>query len=121
MDQDSADSNEKASTTFPGTVEKIIKPADPREPEKAQMAIEGAEELSREIRVDNVLKDEKGEDVALKKGAPVDVTIEADSKDTIKKKDEPRTFGNVCFIPRFKIQNVLYRTRAASLLHEVKV
>jgi hypothetical protein len=87
MGQDSAGSNEKPSTTLPGIVEKIIKSPDPREPEKAQIAIEGAEELYREIRVDNVLKDQKGEDVALKKGAPVDVTIEADSKDTIKKKD----------------------------------
>jgi hypothetical protein len=31
------------------------------------------------------LKDEKGEEVALKEGAPVDVTIEADEKDTTKK------------------------------------
>jgi hypothetical protein len=86
MGQDSADSNEKASTTLPGIVEKIIKSPDPREPEKAQIAIEGAEELYREIRIDNTLKDEKGEDVALKQGAPVDVTVEADPQDTTKKK-----------------------------------
>ena len=85
MGQDSAKSNEKPSTTLPGTVEKIIKPIDPREPEKAQIEIEKGEDLYREIRVDNVLKDEKGEDVALKEGAPVDVTIEADKKDTTKK------------------------------------
>ena len=85
MGQDSADSNEKASTTLPGIVEKIIKSPDPREPEKAQIAIEGAEELYREIRIDNTLKDEKGEDVALKQGAPVDVTIEADPQDTTKR------------------------------------
>ena len=68
-----------------GAVEKVIKPADPREPDKAQIAIERAEDLYREIRVENVLKDENGEEVALKEGAPVDVTIEADKKDTTKK------------------------------------
>ena len=39
MGQDSANSNDKPSTTLPGTVEKIIKPIDPREPEKAQIAV----------------------------------------------------------------------------------
>jgi len=85
MGQDSPKSKDKPSTTLPGTVEKIIKPIDPSEPEKAQIHIEGGEELYREIRVPNTFKDEKGEEVALKKGAPVDVTIEADKKDTIKK------------------------------------
>jgi mannose-6-phosphate isomerase-like protein (cupin superfamily) len=54
MGEDSAKSDEKLSTTLPGTVEEIIKPADPREPEKAHIAIDGAEDLDREIRVDNI-------------------------------------------------------------------
>ena len=81
----SAEEKEKPSTTLPGTVEKIIKPILAGEAEKAQIDIEGAEELYREIRVDNTLKDENGEEVSLKEGAPVDVTIEADKKDTTKK------------------------------------
>jgi hypothetical protein len=85
MGQDSAESNDKPSTTLPGTVEKIIKPIDPREPEKAQIDIATAEDLYREIRVENTLKDENDEEVALKEGAPVEVTIEADKKDTTKK------------------------------------
>ena len=85
MGQDSDKSNDKPSTTLPGTVEKIITPIDPREPEKAQIAIEGGEHLYREIRIDNTFKDEKGEEVALKEGAPVNVTVEADKKDTTKK------------------------------------
>jgi hypothetical protein len=85
MGNDSAKSNDKPSTTLPGTVEKIIKPIDPREPEKAQIAVEGGEELYREIRIENNLKDEDGQEVALKPSAPVDVTIEADKKDTTKK------------------------------------
>ena len=76
---------DKPSTTLPGTVEKIIKPVVPSEPEKAQINIEGAEDLYREIRVENTLKDENGEEVAIKEGASVDVTIEADKKDTTKK------------------------------------
>jgi hypothetical protein len=67
----------KSSVTLPGTVEKIIPPAHPSQPEKAQIGVEGAEDLYREIRVDNTLQDENGNQVALKPGAKVDVTIEA--------------------------------------------
>ena len=81
----SPEEKDKPSTTLPGTVEKIIKPVVPSEPEKAQINIEGAEDLYREIRVENTLKDENGEEVAIKEGASVDVTIEADKKDTTKK------------------------------------
>ena len=75
--------SEKPSTKLPGTVEKIIKPVSPHEPEKAQIAIEGADDLYREIRIENTLIDEKGEKVALKKGAEVAVTIEAPHEATI--------------------------------------
>jgi hypothetical protein len=87
MDKNSNGADEKPSTKLPGTVEKIIKSPDPTEPEKAQIAVEGAEELYREVRIHNVLKDENGDEVALKAGAKVDVTIEADAKDTTKKKE----------------------------------
>jgi len=86
-DEISAKSDETLSTTLQGTVEKIIEPPHPSVPEKAQIVVEGAEEFYREIRIDNTLKDEKGQDAALKQGAPVNVTIEADPEDTIKKKD----------------------------------
>ena len=82
---DSPEEKDKPSTTLPGTVQKIIKPIDPHEQDTAEISIPKAEDLYREIRIDNVLKDEKGEEVALKEGAPVDVTIEADKKDTTKK------------------------------------
>jgi predicted DNA-binding antitoxin AbrB/MazE fold protein len=87
MHKDSNGADEKPSTTLPGTVEKIIKSPDPNEPEKAQIAIEGAEELYREVRIDNVLKNQNGEKVALNEGAEVDVTIEADEKDTTQKRE----------------------------------
>jgi hypothetical protein len=77
--------SEKPSTTLPGTVEKIIKSPDPSVPEKAQIDIEGADPLYGEIRIENTLKNEKGKKVSLKQSAPVEVTIEASPKDTIKK------------------------------------
>jgi hypothetical protein len=73
-------SPDKPSVTLPGVVEKII-PAMGEEPEKAQIAIEGADELYREVRIENTVQDADGKQVSLKKGAEVDVTIEADPKD----------------------------------------
>ncbi|MGD0514779.1 MAG: hypothetical protein ABSA29_15885 [Terriglobales bacterium] len=68
---------EKPSATLPGTVEKIIKSPHPSEPEKAQIAVEGADELYKEIRIVNNLVDENGDEVKLKQGAKVEVTVEA--------------------------------------------
>jgi hypothetical protein len=73
---------EKPSVTLPGTVEKIISPPYPTIPEKAQIVVEGADHLYREIRIDNALTDEQGEMVSLKKGAEVEVTVEADPEAT---------------------------------------
>jgi hypothetical protein len=71
---------EKPSVTLPGTVEKIIKPSQPDQPEKAQIAIEGADDLYREIRIENSLTAGNGNQVRLKKGAEVDVIVEVDSE-----------------------------------------
>jgi hypothetical protein len=73
---------DKPSVTLPGTVEKIIKPVTPDVPEKAQISIAGAEELYKEIRIDNVMQDENGEQVKLKPGAEVEVTVAAESEST---------------------------------------
>jgi uncharacterized cupredoxin-like copper-binding protein len=69
--------SEKASSTLPGTVEKVIESPFPGEPEKAQIAIEGADHLYREIRIENKLIDDKGKEVSLKPGAEVEVTVAA--------------------------------------------
>jgi uncharacterized cupredoxin-like copper-binding protein len=74
--------SEKPSTTLPGTVEKIIKPLTPDDPEKAQIAVEGADHLYREIRIENTLTDENGNQVRLKPGAEVEVTVEAPEEAT---------------------------------------
>ena len=69
----------KATATLPGKVEKLID-AHPSsgQPEKAQIAVEGADHLYREIRVPNALTDAEGHQVKLKEGAHVEVTIEAE-------------------------------------------
>ena len=56
---DSHEESDKPSTTLPGTVEKIITPIDPQAADTAEIEIEGAEDLYREIRIENTLKDEK--------------------------------------------------------------
>jgi hypothetical protein len=76
---------QKPAVTLPGTVEKII-PESHVEPEKAQISVEGAEHLYREIRVENTLQDENGNEVKLKEGAEVQVTIEAEKDATVSKK-----------------------------------
>ena len=68
-----------------GTVEKVIQPVDPTQPEKAQIKIQEGEELYWEIRVENVVTDTTGEKAHLKPGAEVEVIVEADSSATIKK------------------------------------
>jgi predicted DNA-binding antitoxin AbrB/MazE fold protein len=75
----------KKRKKLPGTVNKIIKPVVSSEPERAQIDLEGAEDLYREIRVENTLTDDNGEEVHLKEGAQVDVSIEADTDATLKK------------------------------------
>jgi hypothetical protein len=70
--------SEKPSTTLPATVEKIIKSPSPNVPDKAQISVEGADHLYRELRIENTLIDENGDTVHLIEGAEVEVTIEAE-------------------------------------------
>jgi hypothetical protein len=78
---------ENARTTLPATVEKIIKPIVPSEPEKAQISIEGADHLYREVRIENTLINENGDEVCLKPGAEVEVTVQAPPEATTPKKN----------------------------------
>lgn len=81
---------EKPSVTLPGTVEKIFESPRTGVPEKAQISIERADDLYREIRIENSLTDENGNEVGLKKGAEVEVTVEADKEATIPKNSEKK-------------------------------
>jgi hypothetical protein len=79
----------KPKTKKHGTVKRIIKSPDPSVPEKAEVEVHEADELYKEIRIDNKLEDEHGSLVKLKEDAPVDITVEADANVT-KPHDEKR-------------------------------
>src|ERR1700720_3708601 len=68
---------EQSSTTMSGTVDKIISSRRPRQSEKAQIAVDGADHRHRDLRIENTLTDENGDDMKLKKGAHVEVTVTA--------------------------------------------
>ena len=76
---------EKASVTLPGIVEKIIPPVRPGKVEKAQIEVEGGEPLYKEIRIENSLQAPDGEQVRLKQGAEVEVTVDAGDNAVTKK------------------------------------
>ena len=67
-----------------GIVQQVLSPFLSNEAEKAQISIEDAEDLYREIRIENVLTNENGEKVRLKPGADVDVVVEDDTDATTK-------------------------------------
>ena len=67
---------------MPGTVDKIIQVWTPRLRETAQISIKG-EPRYRELRVENSLTDEHGDEVKLEKGAHVEVTVTAEVKRTL--------------------------------------
>jgi hypothetical protein len=62
-----------------GIVEKVIKPAFPGESEKAQIVVHEADDLYKEIRVENALTDDHGHKERLRPGEEVAVTLEADT------------------------------------------
>ena len=82
--------SENPSTTLAGTVEKIIKSRVSSEPERAQIAIEGADDLYKELRIENTLTDAGGNEVHLKPGAKVEITVETEPQE-VTTKDEKKT------------------------------
>jgi len=68
---------EQPSTTMPGIVNKIIPSRHTSQSDKAQIAVDGTGQRYRNLRIENTLTDEHGDDVKLKKGAHVDVTVTA--------------------------------------------
>jgi hypothetical protein len=70
---------EQPSTTMPGTVDRIIPSRHPNRPEEAQIAVDRTDR-HRNLRIET-LNNEHGDDVKLKKGAHVQVTVTAESKE----------------------------------------
>ena len=79
LNLDTARIPELPSITMLGTVAKII-PSRPSQPEKAQITVDVTDHRHRDLRIENTLTDEHGDDVKLKKGGHVDVTVAAANK-----------------------------------------
>jgi hypothetical protein len=77
LNLDTSRISEEPSVTMPGTVDKIIPSPRPSQPERAQVAVDGADRQYRDLRIENTLTDENGDDVKLKKGGHVEVTVTA--------------------------------------------
>jgi hypothetical protein len=77
LNLDTSEISEEPSTTMPGVVGKIVPSPRPSQPGKAQIAIDVNDRRSRNLRIENILTDEYGDDVMLKKGAHVEVTVTA--------------------------------------------
>lgn len=68
--------------TVPAVVQKIVKPLYSNQVEKVEILIPAADDLFQEIRIENTLTDVDGQPVALKTGAQLEVTFEAEAKVT---------------------------------------
>lgn len=68
--------------TVSAVVTKIVKPAFEGQPAKVEISIGQADDLFREIRIDNNFTDVNGGPVALTDGARLDVTFEAETMKT---------------------------------------
>ena len=66
--------------TVPAVVTKIVNPAFEGQPAKVEISIGQADDLFREIRIENDFTDVDGGSVSLTKGALLDVTFEAETK-----------------------------------------
>lgn len=77
---DAARIPDEPSAILPGTVNKIVPSSGPNQPEKAQIAVDVPDRKYRNLRIENALTDEHGDDVKLKKGAHVEVTVTEDPK-----------------------------------------
>jgi hypothetical protein len=69
---DTARAPEQPSIIMPGIVEKTIPSPRSSQPEKAQIAVDEANRGYGDLRIKNILTDENGDDVRLKKGAHVE-------------------------------------------------
>jgi hypothetical protein len=73
---------ERPSTTLPGTVEKSLNHLTCANLKKPRLPSR-SDHLYREIRIDNALTNQNGEEIRLKESTQVEVTIEADPKGVV--------------------------------------
>ena len=77
----------QARTTLSGTVNKIIASLRRTQSGKAQIDVAGADGRYRDLRIENTLTDGNGNEVSLKKGAHVEVTVTAKPKKVAHQRD----------------------------------
>jgi hypothetical protein len=83
LNLDTARISERPRSIIPGTVDELIPSPRPNQVDKAQISIEG-DHGYRDLRIENSLTDEHGDEVKLKKGAHVEITVTAqDALDAI--------------------------------------
>ncbi len=75
LNLDTTRTREKPTAVMTGTVDKIIPPARPSQSETARINVDGADHRHRHLHIGNALVDEHGDDVKLKKGTHVEVTV----------------------------------------------
>lgn len=75
----------KAWKSLTGVVRKLLPHTHPNEPERVEITISDADDLFREIRIPNLFTGLDGGSVGLKNGAAVDITLEADAQDAVKR------------------------------------
>jgi hypothetical protein len=68
-------SHERTAITLVGTVEKVIPAIGDYQAETAQITVAGADELYREIRVENAFRNAAGNPVRLSQGVELEITI----------------------------------------------
>jgi co-chaperonin GroES (HSP10) len=69
---------EQPTTSMSGIVDKIIPSQGQKKPEKAKIVVDHADPRHRDLQIENALSDKHGDDVKLKKGAHVELTIKAE-------------------------------------------
>jgi len=69
----------KPSKTLPAVVNKIVRSLLPDQPDEVEISISGAEDLFREIRIENSFTNVDGRLIALTSGVHLDVTFEAET------------------------------------------
>jgi hypothetical protein len=75
--------------TVPAVVNKVMPSAYLNQPDKVEISIPAADPLFREVRLENSVTNLDGQIVALKSGAHLEITIEADARDTVKQSPTP--------------------------------
>jgi hypothetical protein len=75
--------------TVSGVVQKVLRDVYPARLEKVEILLLEAEDLFREVRIENAFTDADGRRVALKQGTHVDVTFEADDNGALQQGDGP--------------------------------